>query len=172
MEELAAIRAAKRDVLERERASRDERERLEAEENAILGLIGLKRAIDESTEEADVPDLMAALRESLERARREESKKRSQTPAAAQRLPTRQRILALMISRPEADGWTPSEVQTELRGAVPTLTGNNTRVTLRRMVERGELVRLEDGRYRLPEGADQLAITESSVFDDSAGAQE
>jgi hypothetical protein len=83
-----------------------------------------------------------------------------EAPEAPPKLSTRDAIRALMASRPEKQAWTPVQVHAHLKLTPSMTTKNNVRVTLRRMVADEQLVRTEDGRYRLPPNApeNQLAI--------------
>jgi hypothetical protein len=186
LEDLDRIRRSRREAEDVERAARQQRVALEAEENALLGVIMYRRAVNpEPLLEKVGNDARHAVIEFKDTAQRWRvhmgadlanglvvdpgpahptvTEELASDPESAtqrsKRPPTRKLLLALMRQRPERETWSPSELHGEMvRGGAEGISKNLVRVTLRRMGERQELAVTDDGRYGLRPQDRQLAI--------------
>lgn len=179
--DLDAVRRRLRTAEQQERRALQRRLALQAEEQALVGLLAYRRAIsDEPLLDRVVGEIKWAWSDTAhaaariggsggtQRVARSPSSGEAATRGAnsdevtphagtSRQPPTAALITALMLDRPEHTTWTPRELHPELVREGAVISKNLLRVTLRRMAERGDLKLAKNGRYGLSAQSRRLA---------------
>jgi|SRR5215213_1494829 len=166
LRDLGAVRTARKHAAMREASYREQREQLELEEATLVQLVALARLGEQEDPDQESLELSSddqdAAKENLARhvfGGLGLGVGGSKLPAAAasgngggRPRSTRSAILQLMRGHPEHERWTTKEVKGRLALQGIRASTNLIGVTMRRMVESGELVRDEnDSRFfKLP----------------------
>jgi hypothetical protein len=178
VDDLTQVRG-RRESAEREEAeARSRRETLAAEEAVLMQLIEWRRGVgDAPNRDSDTGDSNAGQSVTENGAAVTARPRRIFEPGQgriihdafgddpAAPVSKRDAMRAVMAQHPERDAWRPREMRDRLARAGITATTNNVAVTMRRMAERGQLQRLEDGRYTLPPkpGASDMGVGQGST---------
>jgi hypothetical protein len=168
VDDLSQVRERRENAEREEAEARRRREALGAEEAVLVQLIEWRRGVgtapnadsDGANSEGRRPTENGAVAASGQGRIIHSAFGEEATPPSSKR----EAIKSMMAQHPEREAWRPREMRDRLAQEGIKATTNNVAVTMRRMSERGQLGRRDDGCYTLPpdSGASDMGVGQGS----------